>query len=106
MVNDQEPILRSSSLTLCLHLENFLQGPRQSIKEKGEIYSGMGSGLVPWISCEDIGAVGVHALTSPQPPNRDFLILGPELLTYNDVSLPTPLPLTPSPLFGLLSHRP
>ncbi|XXH05973.1 hypothetical protein Hte_012417 [Hypoxylon texense] len=59
---------------------------RFSINGENKIYSATGSGRIPWVSADDIAAVGFHALTSPQPPNKEFLILGPELLTYTDIA--------------------
>lgn len=38
------------------------------------------------MSSDDIAAVAVRALTSPEPPNTDYLVLGPELLSYDEVS--------------------
>jgi len=58
-----------------------------SIKQEGKIYSATGAGKVPWVSTEDIAAVAFKALTSEQAPNRDYLILGPELLSYGEVCL-------------------
>ncbi|KAI0124623.1 hypothetical protein BJ170DRAFT_465874 [Xylariales sp. AK1849] len=57
-----------------------------SIKKENAIYSATGQGAIPWVSCDDIAAVGYHCLTSPEPPNTDFLILGPELLTYDNLA--------------------
>lgn len=72
--------------------ENFseLEYHVKSIKEENKIYSATGKGKVPWISCDDIAAVGYHCLITPEPPNTDMLILGPQLLTYNEVCFITP----------------
>ncbi len=35
---------------------------------------------------EDIAAVAARALTAEEAPNTDYVILGPELLSYGDVS--------------------
>ncbi|KAI1503008.1 hypothetical protein F5X99DRAFT_139991 [Biscogniauxia marginata] len=56
------------------------------IKEQNKITSATGQGKVPWVSTQDIANVGFFALTSPKPPNRDFVILGPELLTYTELA--------------------
>lgn len=56
--------------------------------EKGEIYSATGSGKIPWVSIRDIGAVGYRALTDDVSHNTDHMVLGPELLSYDDVSSP------------------
>jgi hypothetical protein len=37
------------------------------------------------VSADDIAAVGFHALTDETLQKRDFVILGPELLSYDDV---------------------
>ncbi|KAI1771770.1 putative ergot alkaloid A [Hypoxylon cercidicola] len=66
--------------------ENFIHLHSFSINGENKIYSATGAGRLPWVSAEDIAAVGFHALTSPHPPNRDFLILGPELLSYGDTA--------------------
>jgi festuclavine dehydrogenase len=56
--------------------------------EKGEIYSSTGNGKVPWISVRDVGAVGYRALTDEVSHDTDHVLLGPELLSYDDVDLP------------------
>lgn len=71
--------------------ENFAvqENHLQSIRDEAKIYSATGDGKIPWISADDIAAVAVQALTMPEPPNTEFLVLGPELLSYDDVCLPT-----------------
>ncbi|OTB05104.1 hypothetical protein M426DRAFT_36942, partial [Hypoxylon sp. CI-4A] len=66
--------------------ESFTEHRGLSVKEQGKLYSATGSGRIPFVSTENIAAVALHALTSPEPPNKEFLILGPELLTYSDVA--------------------
>ncbi|KAI2469312.1 putative ergot alkaloid A [Annulohypoxylon bovei var. microspora] len=67
--------------------ENFSEGPHGSmIKSEGKLFSATGKGKVPFVSTQDIAAVGFHALTSPQPPNTDFVILGSDLLSYPEVA--------------------
>ncbi|KAM7208108.1 hypothetical protein V8F20_001654 [Naviculisporaceae sp. PSN 640] len=58
----------------------------QSIRNEGKIYSATGDGKIPWISADDIAAVAVQALTMPVAPNTEFLVLGPELLSYDDIA--------------------
>lgn len=69
-------------------MENFLTAGNHlaSLNDESKIYSATGAGRIPWVSVQDIANVGFHALTSPQPLNTDLLILGPKLLTYDDVS--------------------
>lgn len=70
--------------------ENFADQPVhvKGIKEDSKIYSATGQGKIPWVSADDIAAVAVRALTDADPPNTEYLVLGPELLTYDDVSCP------------------
>ncbi len=56
--------------------------------KKGELYSATGKGKVPFVSAKDIAAVGYRALTDQVAHNTDHLVLGPELLSYDDVSFP------------------
>ncbi|KAI1384150.1 putative ergot alkaloid A [Hypoxylon trugodes] len=67
--------------------ENFLHDPRVNVlKKESKMYSATGAGRIPWVSTRDIAAVAFHALTTPKAPNTDLLILGPELLTYDDLA--------------------
>ncbi|RYP43052.1 hypothetical protein DL768_010110 [Monosporascus sp. mg162] len=58
----------------------------KSIREEDKVYSATGAGKIPWVSAGDVAAVAFAAMTAPEPPNRDFLVLGPELLSYGDVA--------------------
>jgi festuclavine dehydrogenase len=40
---------------------------------------------VPFVSADDIAAIGYRALTDEIPHNTNYLILGPDLLSYSDV---------------------
>ncbi|KXX81887.1 Festuclavine dehydrogenase [Madurella mycetomatis] len=68
--------------------ENFAEQPFYSdaIKEESKIYSATGGGKVPFVSADDIAAVAVRALTNPDPSNTEYLVLGPELLSYSDIA--------------------
>jgi uncharacterized protein YbjT (DUF2867 family) len=37
------------------------------------------------VSANDIAAVAVRALTDREAPNTDYMVLGPELLSYDEV---------------------
>ena len=50
------------------------------------MYSASSEGKIPWVSVDDIAAVAFEVMTSEEAPNTDYLILGPELLSYGDVS--------------------
>ncbi|OJD15146.1 hypothetical protein AJ78_04571 [Emergomyces pasteurianus Ep9510] len=57
-----------------------------SIKGERKIYSATGEGRVPFISADDIARVAFRALTDARPHNTEHIILGPELLSYDDVA--------------------
>ena len=85
--------LFESSL-LMSRTENFSEHEAhvKSIRDESKIYSATGDGKIPWVSADDIAAVAVEVLTREEAPNTEYLVLGPELLSYNDVScLPLPL---------------
>lgn len=73
---------------LTLPIENFSTQDHhvKSIKDENKIYSATGSGKIPWVATRDIAAVAHHALTTPQAPNKDFMVLGGRLYTYTEVS--------------------
>lgn len=64
----------------------------KTIREEGRAYSAAGGGKLPWVSKTDIAAVAFWALTGEKAPNGDVTILGPENLSYSDVSA-APFPL-------------
>lgn len=71
-------------------MENFSEAEHcRTIVEQDAIVTAAGDGKVPFVSVEDIAAVAFKALTDEVPHNNDYLILGPELLSYDEVS---PLP--------------
>lgn len=71
-------------------LENFSEQEHvASIVEQNAIYTATRKGKLPFVSADDIARVGFHALTDEEPHNTDHVILGPELLSYDDVSLHT-----------------
>ncbi|KAK4165789.1 hypothetical protein QBC43DRAFT_315187 [Cladorrhinum sp. PSN259] len=58
----------------------------KSIKEESKVYSATSDGKIPWVSADDIAAVAVRALTSDDAPNTEYLVLGPELLSYKEIA--------------------
>ncbi|GAA2086040.1 NAD(P)H-binding protein [Streptomyces albiaxialis] len=58
----------------------------ESVRAHGEIVSATGSGRVGFIDADDIAAVAAHALTVPEPPNTDWILTGPEALSYDDIA--------------------
>jgi hypothetical protein len=62
-----------------------------TIRDQDQIITAAGAGKVPFVSAGDIAAIAYRALTDQVPHNTDRLILGPELLSYDQVSLPLSL---------------
>jgi festuclavine dehydrogenase len=56
-----------------------------AIKNENKIYSAAGDGKIPFVSADDIARVAFRALTDKKPHNTEHIILGPELLTYDQV---------------------
>ncbi|KAK3394229.1 hypothetical protein B0H63DRAFT_517369 [Podospora didyma] len=68
--------------------QNFAEQPNhvKSIKEENKIYSATSDAKIPWVSADDIAAVAAHVLMTPEPPNTEYLVLGPELLSYSEIA--------------------
>jgi hypothetical protein len=81
-------------LTRLQHTDNFSEPQHcASIRDEGKIYTACGDGKVPFVAAADIAAVAFRALTAPQPLlANEYRVLGPELLTHDEVFL---LPLFP-----------
>ncbi|MFB6603269.1 NAD(P)H-binding protein [Streptomyces noursei] len=56
------------------------------IRAEGLITTATGRGRVAFIDAEDIAAVAAHALTAPTPPNTDWILTGPQALSYDAVA--------------------
>ena len=65
--------------------ENFSLLLGQQIKEFGQITTATGNGRIPFISAEDIAQAAFNALTAEKSPNTDYLLVGPELFSYDEV---------------------
>ncbi|KAL2287836.1 hypothetical protein FJTKL_04648 [Diaporthe vaccinii] len=57
---------------------------QKTVQAEGRAYSASGSGRIPWVSKTDIAACAYSALTAEAPPNGDYIILGPDLLSYGE----------------------
>ncbi|TDZ28865.1 Festuclavine synthase II [Colletotrichum spinosum] len=68
--------------------QNFAEQPNHlnSIVDESLIYSATADGRVPWVSTMDIAACAFQLLLQDDAPNDQYLILGPELLTYADIA--------------------
>lgn len=68
-------------------MENFSEGPHcATIRDERAIYSATGHGRVPLISAQDIARAAAAALIAHDPPQSDFVLTGPELLSYDEVA--------------------
>jgi len=75
-------ILTTSKDNFVSHKARF-----ESTPEGTFVYSATGQGRIPFVAADDIAASAAQLLTAAEPPNNDFLILGPESITYGDVGL-------------------
>ena len=50
-----------------------------------KIFTACEDGEIPFISADDIADVAFKALTDEESHNCDYKVLGPELLTYDQV---------------------
>jgi ergot alkaloid biosynthesis protein len=69
-------------------MENLSEGPYHpiTIRDERAIYTAAGDGRAPFISAWDIARAAAHTLTSVHAPNADFVLTGPEPLSYTDVA--------------------
>jgi len=85
----------------CVFEENLIEpGLVYTIGTMNKILTACGDGRIPFISADDIAEVAFRALTDKASHNCDHRVLGPELLTYDDVRSPFSNPsnlLTPWP---------
>jgi festuclavine dehydrogenase len=51
---------------------------RDPIAKENKIYSAAAEGKLPLISANDIAACAKRLLLAPEPPNADFILVGPE----------------------------
>jgi festuclavine dehydrogenase len=67
-------------------MENFSEQQHlPTIRNQDVIITATGEGRLPFVSAEDIAAVGFRALTDEKSHDCDHLILGPELFSYDEV---------------------
>ncbi|KAK0457592.1 uncharacterized protein EV420DRAFT_1480652 [Desarmillaria tabescens] len=66
--------------------ENFLTIHLGTIRKQNTIMSASGDGRIGFISADDIADLVVSALSDEKSHNTDHILLGPELLTYDDVA--------------------
>ncbi len=68
-------------------MQNFYeQRHLVTINEENAIYSATGDGKVGFIDALDIARAAVSALTSNRTINKDFILTGPETLSYGNIA--------------------
>ncbi len=69
-------------------MQNFLgdHPHARSARTDGEIVTATGDGRVAFVDAGDIAAVAAHALADDEPRVGDYLLTGPEALSYADVA--------------------
>lgn len=68
-------------------MQNFSEAQHLApIRDEGKVFSATNDGRIPFVSTDDIACVAKHLLTDKKPHNTDYVVLGPELLSYDDVS--------------------
>jgi festuclavine dehydrogenase len=69
-------------------MENFSKGLHdKTIKEESVFYSATQDGKMPFVAANDIAEAGFTILSGKAPyGNRDYFILGPELLNHDQVA--------------------
>jgi len=66
-------------------MQNFSeQHHRETIQNQNAIYSATGTGRIGFINAADIAKAAVSALLEKTSLNRDFILTGPETLSYAD----------------------
>jgi len=66
-------------------MQNFSeQHHRQTIRTENAIYSATGTGRIGFINAADIATAAASALLVEKSWNRDFILTGPETLSYAD----------------------
>ncbi|OJD29741.1 agroclavine dehydrogenase [Diplodia corticola] len=67
-------------------MENMSEGWSQASVKSGLLVTACGDGKIPFISADDIAAMVFHTLTDEKPHNTSYRVLGPELLTHDDIA--------------------
>ncbi len=67
-------------------MQNLHNQHHETITEEDALYTATGEGRVGFIDAADIARVAVAALISKEPWNRDFVLTGPEAVSYADVA--------------------
>ncbi|KAJ6501841.1 hypothetical protein DFH09DRAFT_1035613 [Mycena vulgaris] len=82
--------LQDSGVPCCIlrpsrFFENFTEMP-ESIRDYDKIVSATGTSSIGFVSCEDVARVAVDCLLAEAPHCTEHIIVGPELLSFNEVA--------------------
>jgi len=81
-----ERVLQASGLAWTIlrphHFMDNLLDQRESIVRHGVVYSAAGEGRIPFIDTRDIAAVVAVVLTEPGHEGKEYVLTGPEALSY------------------------
>ena len=64
------------------------EGHLPTIRNEGKVYSATKTGKIPWVSAEDIAAVAFRGLVDQTSHDCDHIVVGPDLLSYDQVCPP------------------
>ncbi len=68
-------------------MQNFSEQQHlPSIRDEGTIHTATGDGRVPFVHADDIAAVAAAALRGQAPGNCDYVLTGPQALSYDEVA--------------------
>jgi hypothetical protein len=70
-----------------MRTENFSEVPSHVnfIRNEKKIYSATDRGILPFVSADDVAACAVVLLTQFTPPHTEYILLGPENMSYEKV---------------------
>jgi festuclavine dehydrogenase len=73
-------------------VENFSEWMHlDTIRNEGKIYTACGNGRTAFVSSKDIAEVVIRCLIDEKHHPEKVNVVGPELLTYDQVHCPSPL---------------
>ncbi|KAJ6517497.1 hypothetical protein C8R47DRAFT_960668 [Mycena vitilis] len=83
--------LRSCGVEYCVlrpswFFDGLLLRYAEHIREHNDLANGAGDGLIGWISTDDIADVAFKALTDPVIAHTNPIMVGPELLSYAQIT--------------------
>ncbi|KAF9041404.1 hypothetical protein BJ165DRAFT_1350106 [Panaeolus papilionaceus] len=66
--------------------QNFNNFFGHLIRTENAFISVAGDGKIPFVSVDDIAQAALDGLTSTKPANKEYYVVGPELLTYDEAA--------------------